>query len=196
MGLTIHYSGKFSRNASLSEMIEEVRDIAEIYNWDYHIFETEFPKDADKYDYYEDKVYGICFTPPECETVSLCFLSNRRMSSIANLKFFGNSEDEAYKEYLYMLSTKTQFAGIDIHKLIIHLFKYLNEKYFEELKVIDEGYYWETGDEKILEQRFQEYNMLIDLVGSALENIPMKTTETFEEYFERILKIVQQKRNR
>ncbi len=195
MGLTIHYSGKFSRNASLSEMIEEVCDIAEIYNWNYNIFETEFLKGGDDEDYLEDKIYGISFTPPECETVNLCFLSNRRMSSIANLKFFGKSVKESEKPYLYMLSTKTQFAGINIHKLIIHLFRYLNAKYFEELKVIDEGQYWETGDEKLLEDNFRRYNEVLNLVGSALENIPMKSTETFEEYFERILKIIKQKRN-
>jgi hypothetical protein len=32
MGLTIHYSGSFNPNSSLSEMIEEVKDIAALYN--------------------------------------------------------------------------------------------------------------------------------------------------------------------
>ncbi len=33
MGLTLHYSGKISKDASLPGLIEEVKDIAEIYNW-------------------------------------------------------------------------------------------------------------------------------------------------------------------
>ena len=118
------------------------------------------------------------------------------MSSAPNLKFFGNSTDEDYKKYLYMLSVKTQFAGSTTHKLIIHLLKYLNKKYFNEFKVIDEGNYWETEDEKLLEETFEKYNDLLDSVGSALENIPMDSAETFEEYFQRILKIIHGKRER
>lgn len=195
MGLSIHYNGKFDEHASLSEMIDEVRDIAEIYNWKYNLYENKFPHDDIEEDFYDDNIYGISFTPPECETINLCFLSNRRMSSLPNLKIFGNSKDETYKKYLYMLSVKTQFAGSNIHKLIIHLLKYLKEKYFQEFKVVDEGQYWETGDEKLLEDNFRKYNEILDLVGSALENIPIQLTESFEEYFERILKIIHRKRN-
>ena len=196
MGLTIHYSGRFGEHASLSEMIEEVKDIAEIYNWKYHIFEQHFcTDDLGKTDY-NDKIYGICFTPPECETINLCFLSNGRMSSAPNLEFFGNSTDEDYQKYLYMLSVKTQFAGSAIHKLIIHLLKYLNKKYFSEFKVIDEGNYWDTEDEKLLEETFEKYSDLLNSVGEALENIPLKSEETFEEYFKRIMKIIEDKRKK
>ena len=41
MGLSIHYSGSFRNGASLSEMIEEVRDIVEVYEWEYSIFEKQ-----------------------------------------------------------------------------------------------------------------------------------------------------------
>ncbi|MFA5806696.1 MAG: hypothetical protein WC879_18850, partial [Melioribacteraceae bacterium] len=116
--------------------------------------------------------------------------------SAPNLKFFGNSTDEDYKKYLYMLSVKTQFAGSNVHKLIIHLLKYLCKKYFQEFEVIDEGHYWETEDEKLLEETFEKYNDLLDSVGSALENIPMDSAETFEEYFDRILKIIQGRRKK
>lgn len=196
MGLTIHYSGRFNEYASLSEMIEEVTDIAEIYNWTYHVYEKHFPYENLSNTEYNDRIYGISFTPPECETINLCFLSNGRMSSAPNLKFFGNSTDEEYKKYLYMLSVKTQFAGSDTHKLIIHLLKYLNKKYFTEFEVIDEGNYWETEDEKLLEETFKRYNELLDSVGAALENIPLKSEETFEEYFSRIMKIIQDKRKK
>ena len=37
MGLSIHYSGSFNNSGSLSEMIEEVKDIAEVFKWKYNI---------------------------------------------------------------------------------------------------------------------------------------------------------------
>lgn len=46
MSLTIHYKGRFKEGASLPGMIMEVKDIADIYRWDYHIFETVFPEDS------------------------------------------------------------------------------------------------------------------------------------------------------
>lgn len=196
MGLTIHYSGRFNEQASLSEMIEEVKDIAEIYNWKYRILEQHFCIDELGKTEYNNKIYGICFTPPECETINLCFLSNGRMSSAPNLEFFGNSTDKDYQKYLYMLSVKTQFAGSATHKLIIHLLKYLNKKYFSEFKVIDEGNYWDTGDEKILEETFEKYTALLDSFGAALETIPLKSEETFEDYFKRIMQIIQNKRKK
>lgn len=187
MGLTIHYNGKFNENASLPEMIEEVKDIAEIYNWQYTIYEKQFHAASFDNDSFNDEIYGISFTPPESETVCLCFLSNGRMSGPAQLKYFGNSATESEKKYLYMLSTKTQYAGSNIHKLIVHLLKYISKKYFKEFNVIDEGSYWETEDEKLLEDTFKRYNDLLDSVGFALENVPIKSNETFEEYFTRIL---------
>ena len=190
MGLTIHYNGIFNEKASLYEMIEEVKDISEIYNWQYTIYENQFPSGSLENDSFNDEIYGISFTPPNCETVSLCFLSNGRMSSQAHLKYFRNSTDESEKKYLYMLSTKTQFAGSDLHKLIVHLLKYISKKYLKEFNVIDEGRYWETGNEKLLEETFKHYNNFLDSVGFALDNIPLEANETFEKYFSRILKAI------
>jgi hypothetical protein len=107
-------------------MIEEVKDITEIYDWKYHLFEEHSLKDSLCKTEYNDKIYGISFTPLECETINLCFLSNGRMSSAMSLQFFGNSPDEDDKRFLYMLSVKTQFAGSDTHRFIVHLLKYLS----------------------------------------------------------------------
>ena len=181
MGLSIHYSGSFRENASLSKMVDEVRDIVEVCNWEYNFYEEEFPKDYNPKDSYNKNIYGISFTPPECETVSLCFLSNRKMSSPSNLKFFGKTSDEPEEKYLYMLSVKTQFAGIEIHKFIIDLFRYLNkQKYFDNLKIIDEGKYWDTGDEKLLQDIFKRYVDLLDDFSFSIENIPLKNGESYE----------------
>lgn len=188
MGLSIHYSGSFNKNASLSEMIEEVKDIAEIYKWKYTIAEEQFPPNSFGKETFNKKIYGISFTPPDCETICLSFLSNGKMSSSVHLKFYGNSTNDAEKQYLTMLWVKTQYAGIEIHKLIVHLLKYLSKKYFTDFKVEDEGQYWESGDEKLLEKNFTQYNDLLQNVSHSLQNCPIKPDETFEQYFERVLK--------
>ncbi len=188
MGLSIYYRGSFNKNSSLSKMIEEVKDIAEIYKWPYYIFEKEFPAGSFHTSTHNDELYGISFTPPGCETVSLCFLSNGRMSGPLELQLYGNSRDKKEQEYLYMLSVKTQYAGEQIHKLIIHLLRHVSNTYLVDFFLKDEGEYWETGDEKLLEQNFKLYNRLLNIVGDTFENNPLMPGESFDEYFERVLK--------
>ena len=191
MGLSIHYSGRFNPAASLKAMIEEVKDIATIYKWDYFVFDNEFPADSLGKTTYNQHIYGICFTPPECETVDLCFLSNGRMSCAVNLKFYGNSSNKEEAAYLYMLSTKTQYAGIQIHKLVIHLLKFISKKYLLDFTLSDEGEYWETGDEKLLEENFKRYTSLINGFVSSVQNYPIEPGESFEAYFERLMEHIQ-----
>ena len=95
-----------------------------------------------------------------------------------------------------MVWVKTQFAGIEIHKLIIHLFKYLSNKYFTDFEVIDEGKYWETGDEEKLQEMFHLYNDLLDSFSSALKIYPIEKGETFEAYFGRMMERVQERRRK
>lgn len=195
MGLTIHYSGRFNPAASLPAMIEEVKDIVSIYKWPYNIYETEFVKNELGKTKYTDKVYGISFTPPECETVSIQFLSNGRMSNEVNLEIYGNSKIRHEKKFLYMLFTKTQFAGMEIHKLVVHLLKHIEKKYLLDFKVNDEGEYWNTLDEKMLAERFTIYNMLLDDFTTALEIFPVGKGERFDKYFMRLMKEVKKKNN-
>lgn len=93
-----------------------------------------------------------------------------------------------------MLSTKTQYTGIKTHMLIIHLLKYLTNKYFQEFHLTDEGNYWETGDEKLLEASFKRYNDLVNSVADALETYPVNNGETMEEYLSRLIARVNKKR--
>lgn len=187
MGLSVHYSGSFNPAASLQEMIDEATDIAATFNWTYHVFETQFPQLPFNNDY-DGKIYGISFTPPECETVFLCFLSNGKISCPSRLRFWGKESASRNESLLYLLSVKTQFAGMHAHILLIRLLKYLSGKYFIHFQLSDEGLYWETGDEKLLKEKFDLYNSLLDNVSHALESIPMNSNESLEAYFSRILK--------
>jgi len=68
MGLSIHYSGKIANPALLPALIEEIEDIAKVYKWEYTVNERQFPENTfGKLDYNQN-IYGISFSPPECKT--------------------------------------------------------------------------------------------------------------------------------
>jgi hypothetical protein len=188
MGLSIHYKGNLRTKASLSALIEEVTDIAKIYKWKYHIRDTEFPKESLENKKFNSSLYGICFTPPGCETISICFLSNGQLSSAASSYLFENKLITAQEVLDSWVSVKTQFAGEEIHKMVINLLDYLNKKHFSDFTLIDEGEYWETRDEKLLHKKFTFLSKMIEKVGGAIEENLMKPGESIEAYFERILK--------
>lgn len=166
MGLGIHYSGRFNPDASLLKMAEEIADIVTVFEWPYHLYKKHFPNN--KFDNtYNNEIYGISFTPTDSETISLCFLSNGRMSRGARLMYFGITSENPNEEMLYTLSAKTQFAGIRIHIFIIKPLKYLSKKYFIDFTLSDEGKYWETGDEKLLAKIFSTYNSLATIVSKS-----------------------------
>ena len=192
MGLSIHYSGSFNPSASLREMIDEVVEIAKVYHWKYTVYNTVFPENGFIHPYNEN-IYGVIFTPPSCEPVSLSFLSNGKISTEWHLRFFGNSNDKDYQKYLYAVSTKTQYCGKETHMFIIQLLKYISAKYLKKFQLIDEGKYWETGDEKLLEATFKRYNDLLDSVSGALEIFPVNTEETIEEHLKRLIDFVNRK---
>lgn len=193
MGLSIHYNGRFGNPELLQQMIEEVEDIVTVYNWKYTIRNTKFPIGSFESETHDNKLYGISFTPPDCETVSLCFLSNGRISSAALLHFYSNSTNESIRQYLYMVSVKTQFAGVQTHLFIIGLLKYLSKKYFAAFNVHDEGHYWQTNDQELLQQNFSRYNKLLDTASTAFESFPVKRGETIKGYIERMMVFVNQK---
>jgi hypothetical protein len=153
-------------------------------------FEKKFPRNNFDKNKHDGKLYGICFTPTDCETVSISFLSNGKMSGPLQLQLYGNTSNKNERKYLYNLHVKTQYAGSEIHMLIIHLLKYLNSKYFTDFNLIDEGQYWETGDKDLLRKTFDEYNLAIRAFSSSLESIPINPTETIEKYLERLVKII------
>lgn len=196
MGITIHYSGRFNPKASLQEMIVEVKEIAENFNWKYRILNTEFPAEITDDNAHNGEIYGIQITPPEFETVDICFLSNLRMSGRANILIWDDATDPDERKFLYQLHSKSQFAGPELHKMVIELFRHLNKRnYFSEFHLFDESSYWETGDEVLMQQKFKFLETLIDEFPLASQTIPRNPNESFEDYFERLLKRIQNKKN-
>ena len=192
MGISIHYKGHLRTKPSLPALVEEVEDIVKIYKWPYRVFETEFPVKPSAKSNYENELYGISFTPPESETISLLFLPNGRLISIFGWHLFmksGGADKESLNDWV---SVKTHYAGEFIHKLVIHLLDHISKKYFRNFKMMDEGQYWETRDENLLHQKFTFLNGMLNTFAGALESEPMKQGESFEEYFKRIMKGIRQ----
>lgn len=186
MGLSIHYCGKLKPDASLSELIEDVTDVGEVHEWKSHIFSDKFPQgEVTTVD--NKTLYGVSLTPVNCETIFLTFAADRRL---VNPVFWPpDPHVQSFEvDVLHNLSVKTQFAGMEVHMIVIGLFKYLSKKYFEEFELSDEGRYWETGNEHVLKETFQRYGMLIDMVKNGFENTPAFRHETIEQYIERVLK--------
>lgn len=194
MGLSFHYSGSIAKPELLDELVEEIQEISNIYHWKCTIYERQFPEDSISKSDYNDNIYGISFALPNCETIFISFLSNGRMSSPTHLSFFGKTTARQESSYLYTISVKTQYAGFEIHQLIIQLFRYLSKKYFADFKMSDEGQYWETNDEDILKATFKRYTELISSFKSTIEFYPILADETIETYFERLLKHINDKK--
>lgn len=149
MGLSIHYNGNLKNATDLSLLIDDVVTIAKANSWDYFVFENEFPKSSFSSSPEKDNLYGVCIYPPRCEPVSFSFLSNGKMCGVEKLQINKHLERLEEDQHLYYLHTKTQYAGIEIHKKIIVLMDYVSAKYLEKFELQDEGKFWETRDEAL-----------------------------------------------
>lgn len=196
MGLSFHYKGKLKKPQSLKKLMEEVTDICKANKWKFSVFDEAFPNNTFTAEPNRDHIYGICFTPPKCETVGLTFLSNGKICAFYNLELNKKLENLEDDIYLYYLSVKTQYCGPEIHKILISIFDYLNKNYFEDFEFTDEGQFWETRDEKLLEEIFNRYSNLISNLGSALEHIPILEGESIENYILRMAEIVKKNNNK
>ena len=194
MGLSIHYTGRIKNPDLLPEMIDEIVEIVSVYeDWTYFIFENQFPDTLTSDEVHNGEIYGIQFGPEGSEAISMSFLSNGRLAGLINLQSFGEAEAKPEIDYLYSASTKTQFSSPSAHKMIIHLVRYISQKYLDDFELIDEGQYWETGDEALLEKTFKKYNQILNDFELALETIPKKDGVDLETH---LLDIVERIRKR
>ncbi|PRY98296.1 hypothetical protein [Marinilabilia salmonicolor] len=187
MGLSFHYSGAIKNREDLPSLIADVQTLAKTHDWEYQIFETSFP-DNEVPPYNEDLIYGISITPPKCETIDICFTQDGRMSSLLHLLMWKDSDPAEAEKYMYLLSVKTQFAGIDIHVIVIDFFRYISRQYLKNFTLTDEGNYWETSDMQVLKNQFDRFSRALDSFGLGLETTPPESKENLINYLERIAK--------
>lgn len=180
MGLSIHYSGQIKSCELIGALIAEVKDICESVDWSCHPLTND--------------IKGICFSPPGCEPIFLTFLANGRMCSPINLQYQDIYEKNGLDpELMYTTSTKTQYAGIEAHKAIIKLLRYLKDKYFSVFELNDEGMYWETNDEQVLQSQFARYEAALNVLADALNEMNTVPGESAGSLADRIEQAIKRK---
>jgi hypothetical protein len=132
MGVTIHFEGKLKNSDSLTNALSAAARFSENLHWPIRIINephVTLQRVRGEQDWeYVSPVNGLEILPHED-------------SEPFRLEF---DRDLFVQEY-----TKTQFAPIEIHLQIVELLQLL-EPFFDELKVIDEGDYFETADLRLL----------------------------------------------
>jgi len=127
MGVTIHFEGQLKNEAAYQQLLETVLSIAKAEGWSSEAIEskvTTLSRVRDEQDWdYVGPIKGIVISIAEdCDPVRLEF------------------DNDLYVQEF----TKTRFAGVQVHMKVLELLKALRPL-FRDLKVEDEGEYWETG---------------------------------------------------
>jgi hypothetical protein len=185
MGICINYSGKLKKATDLKSLIDEVSDIAKVENWKHTVFEDAFENNTFSDPIDAENLYGIAISPPNCEPLCISFLSNGKMCGLMNFQML-DLQNSPNEDLVYSVSSKTQYAGYEIHKKLILLLEYISKKYLEDFECIDEGNFWQTKDDDLLKKTFEQYTAFIDGFSSSLEMIPKNETESLEDYLVRI----------
>jgi hypothetical protein len=181
MGITIHYRGKIDRIEDVAQLSGEIKEFAEILNWDIRQWNENWnlPNRAalkKRKDGLELSghvpIRGISIIPdPECEPMFLTFNKDGSLASSMNMVMMADNEIDMDEMWL---STKTQFATAEIHVALIKLLRFLKNKYISNLEVHDEGKFWENNDMLKLEERFERIGAAIDTLPDTLNLIPQK----------------------
>ena len=184
MGITIHYKGNISNVNLIDEFCDELIDIAETMDW----------KASEKIFDEEDKIKGVSVTPHK-DSESLSFFFNIEDGGLRNIMnvIMKDPYNPEEPEWDFI---KTQFAPPEVHVTVIKLLQYIKKKYMPDLEVVDEGDYWETGDEKLLAGKLKFLGDKIDAFGKALNSISKEDIkeitesddESMPEKFEKIIR--------
>ena len=128
MGITVHFEGKLKGGEAFQSALSSAIHFCEEHGWPYERIDHQnatLKRVRDEQDWdYEGPVQGIQIQPHE-------------NSEPIRLEF---DRDLYIQDY-----TKTQFAPVDIHVLIVELLQRLRP-YFAHLEVVDEGEFFETGN--------------------------------------------------
>jgi hypothetical protein len=168
MGLSFHYSGRIREYNKIDSLIEEVKDLCRDLNWTYDILD-------------DDQIKGIIVGVGESEPLWFTFVPDGRTCNVINLQYTDPND-----KYYSLCAVKTQYAGPEVHISMIKMLRYISEKYFSEIEVMDEGEYWETGDEENLRKIFARYTMIIDAFAAKLETMERIPGESEESLVNRI----------
>ena len=194
MGLTIHYRGHLKSPDLINRVCFELEELSKIMDWSYSLLDEDLDQPCTaSLEHRPDggaeitgdlPLKGLCIAFGAEVSASFLFDVNGRLQDPLNLALGG---DDGWDH------VKTQFGTPDIHMTIVKLLHYLNDKFFAELEVGEEGEYWESGDEARLRQRFGKLGKCIDAMANALAQIPAPEEgdeegliKTIEDAFKRV----------
>jgi hypothetical protein len=175
MGITIAYRGQLKSPELIDKICRELKEIANLMEWEYTILDEDFDKPTDIKLEVNEKgceivghlaLKGIDLNVhKDCSSLSFFFDLNGILSDPIQM-----AEEPVENEDLPFNFVKTQFASPGIHIIIIKLLRYLDRKYFQKFEVIDEGNYWETGDKDLLKEKMEFLSKKMDAFAQALDN--------------------------
>ena len=172
MGLSIHYQGAINAVHLIPKLVDELKDISSTFQWDYYVFD-------------DHRVKGICMSPLRCEPIIVAFTTDGKL--VCPFSLYHDIHPST------LISVKTEFAGIEVHKAVIKLLKYLKANYFSEFELNDEGGYWESEDEKILQNQSNKYEVILDTAYVALKDFKSPAGETAESLADRLEKFLSER---
>jgi len=179
MGVTIHYKGKLNSADDIDLFYEEMEDIAKSMGWKHSVFNFDL-KD-------KEPLKGVIIQPhPNSESLQLISDQQGNLRNAFAMEFAGEDSELTYLNFI-----KTQFAPVENHIAVIKLLKYIQQKYISNLDVYDEGEYWQTGSEKILKQKIDFLNSVMDQLEDVLNTIEIEkgsSAESIADKIEEVLK--------
>ncbi len=155
MGVTIHFEGYLRDQGSLKIVLKKARDVGNTFGWqavDINESSVEMTRIIDEEEIsYIGPAEGVQFQPhPDCDLLRLVF-----------------GGDMFLQEFV-----KTQFAGAETHMRVTELLREI-EPYFIDLRVDDEGEFWETLDHALLTEHIENTNAA--LAAYVADNPGVKT---------------------
>lgn len=176
MGIVINYRGRLKSVDHIEPFCSEVKKIAELMEWPYTVLDEDFEKPTEARLEVSHRgcqivghlaLKGISLNVPNgCSSLGFFFDQNgflRDPIEMVDREPF-DKEDPPFS------FVKTQFAPVDVHIALVKILRYLGGKYFQLFEVIDEGEYWETGDEGLLKEKMAFLSQKMDMVSQALED--------------------------
>lgn len=143
MGVTVHFEGKLKNEDALTALISRVEEVAKAMTWLTEVFENSEAtllrvRDEKDWDYRGPTRGVMLYIHEDCDPLRLEF-----------------DQDLYIQEFV-----KTQFAGVRVHIQLIALLRDFQD-FFLDLKVEDEGEYWDSGDEGVLAEHILRCNEVI-----------------------------------
>ncbi len=202
MGVSIHYRGALQEPLQVFALCEDLEDVAASMGWDCTKLNEDWTRpNTAQLEHNETgpeitghlPLKGVSLNVhPECESVSFFFDSEGKLQDVMTMMMVRDGAIDPEHAYVHV---KTQFASPETHITIVKLLRYLKKKYIPDLEVMDEGEYWETGDQENLYKKMQFIADKIDMVANALSESDLidASEMTDEEVAEKIEKVLKEK---